>query len=812
MEEKIKDNKINKDELKLGLNYQEVEERIKAGRVNNDTSTPTKSIKKILAENIFTLFNFTNIILATAVFLVGSYKNLLFLIIIYTNTAISIIQGIKSKKAIDKLSVLAQAKVNALRNGKKQEISINEIVIDDVLLIETGDQIVTDSIIIDGEVEVNEAFITGESDSVYKTKGDMVLSGSFVVSGNCRAKVVHVGEENYTSKISSGVKHLKGSNSEIMKSLNSIVRVVSVAIVPISILLFLHQYNMEGNSIKLAVVNTVAAVIGMIPEGLMLLTSSVLAVSVIKLSKKKVLVQELYCIESLARVDTLCLDKTGTITDGNMKVKDVIEVTISKPEIEHALKEISHALEDNNSTINAIRDRYDGKTTWIAQNIISFSSQKKWSGVNFERYGSYVIGAPEFVLKGKYREYKEVIEKYSEDYRVVVIAHSKNDFVGRELPENVELLGLVLISDALRKNANKTLEYFKRQGVDIKIISGDSPLTVSKVAREVGIEKYNKYIDMQEVKTEEELKHVATNYTIFGRVTPVQKKELIKALKEQGHTVAMTGDGVNDCLALKESDCSIAIASGSDATRNISELVLLDSDFSAMPKIVEEGRKTINNIERSATLFLSKTVYSSILALFFLVSSMPYPYMPIQLTLISVVTIGVPSFVLALEPNKERVKGHFLRNVVSKAMAPALTDVICIIVTVALCSKLHVPVEVYSSMCVVITGFIGIMLLSNLCKPLDVLKAMKKSNNINKCKQSGENIKACWIRTILFFLMLSTFIIGVTVFKDLFSIVIVKEVLPLLACLGILAFILFVIFTLLNKKLLQNALLNKTNR
>ena len=790
-----------KDRAPFGLSQEEVEARIKEGKVNHDTSTPTKSIKRIFAENIFTLFNFTNIILAIAVFLVGSYKNLLFLIIIYTNAAISIIQEIKSKKAIDKLSVLAQVKVNALRDGNVKEIAVDEIVTDDVLLIETGDQIVTDSVVLDGSIEVNEAFITGESDSVYKTKGDTVLSGSFVVSGNCKAEVIHVGEDNYTSKISSGVKHLKEPNSEIMRSLNKIVKVVSIAIVPISILLFLHQYNLDGNSIKYAVVNTVAAVIGMIPEGLILLTSTVLAVSVIKLSKRRVLVQELHCIESLARVDTLCLDKTGTITEGKMKATDVVEISKTKSELEGILSEIGAALEDNNSTINAIREKYTKKATWTVKAQIPFSSQKKWSGVNFGTHGSYVMGAPEFVLKDLYCDYKDIVEKYSEDYRVVVLAHSDSDFQDRELPKGLEVLGLVLISDAVRKDAMKTMQYFKKQGVDIKIISGDSPLTVAKVAREVGLENHDKYIDMQEVTTDEELEKAAKEYTIFGRVTPIQKKELIKALKKQGHTVAMTGDGVNDVLALKEADCSIAMASGSDATRNISELVLLDSDFSAMPRIVEEGRRTINNIERSATLFLSKTIYSSILALFFLVASMPYPYMPIQLTLISVVTIGIPSFVLALEPNKERVKGNFLKNVISKALGTAVTDVICIIVTVALCSRLNIRPEVYSSICVLVTGFIGMMLLSNLCKPLDIFKIQKKESGSNVGTKENTKRAQC-IRTLLFVSMFVIFMIEITVFKELFSIVITKDVLPLLASLLILATGLFVVLNWLNRKIM----------
>lgn len=654
--------------IDIGLTKEEVEERIKENKVNYDTSLPTKSIKTIVRENIFTLFNLINILLGVAVFCVGSYKNLLFLIVIFCNTAISIIQEINSKKAVDKLSILAQAKVNCIRDGEKQEIGINSIVLDDLLMLETGNQIVADSIILEGEVEVNESFITGESDVIYKRKGDTLLSGSFVVSGKCKAEVIHIGDENYTSKISSGAKYVKKVNSEIMKSLNGIIKIVSIAIVPIGILLFFNQLGLTENSFKNAVVNTVAAIIGMIPEGLVLLTSTVLAVSVIRLSKRKVLVQELYCIETLARVDTLCLDKTGTITEGTMEVNDIIEITKSKEELEEILSEISSASDDNNSTIEAIRAKYKNKQKWKVINKIPFSSQKKWSGVCFKDKGSYIIGAPEFVLREKYDEYKERIEKYSNDYRVIIVANSEGDFIEKELPDKLEVLGFVLISDVIRKEASKTLKYFKEQGVNIKIISGDNPITVSKIAKRAGVENSEKYINMQEIKTKEQLEKAAKEYTIFGRVTPVQKKELVQALKKEGHTVAMTGDGVNDVLALKEADCSIAMASGSDATRNVSELVLLDSNFASMPEIVLEGRRTINNIERSATLFLVKTIYASILAIIFLFVNMPYPFMPIQLTLISTVTIGIPSFVLALEPNKERIKGKFLRNVISRAL------------------------------------------------------------------------------------------------------------------------------------------------
>ena len=654
--------------IDIGLTKEEVEERIKENKVNYDTSLPTKSIKTIVRENIFTLFNLINILLGVAVFCVGSYKNLLFLIVIFCNTAISIIQEINSKKAVDKLSILAQAKVNCIRDGEKQEIGINSIVLDDLLMLESGNQIVADSIILEGEVEVNESFITGESDVIYKRKGDTLLSGSFVVSGKCKAEVIHIGDENYTSKISSGAKYVKKVNSEIMKSLNGIIKIVSIAIVPIGILLFFNQLGLTENSFKNAVVNTVAAIIGMIPEGLVLLTSTVLAVSVIRLSKRKVLVQELYCIETLARVDTLCLDKTGTITEGTMEVNDIIEITKSKEELEEILSEISSASDDNNSTIEAIRAKYKNKQKWKVINKIPFSSQKKWSGVCFKDKGSYIIGAPEFVLREKYDEYKERIEKYSNDYRVIIVANSEGDFIEKELPDKLEVLGFVLISDVIRKEASKTLKYFKEQGVNIKIISGDNPITVSKIAKRAGVENSEKYINMQEIKTKEQLEKAAKEYTIFGRVTPVQKKELVQALKKEGHTVAMTGDGVNDVLALKEADCSIAMASGSDATRNVAELVLLDSNFASMPEIVLEGRRTINNIERSATLFLVKTIYASILAIIFLFVNMPYPFMPIQLTLISTVTIGIPSFVLALEPNKERIKGKFLRNVISRAL------------------------------------------------------------------------------------------------------------------------------------------------
>lgn len=669
---------------KIGLTQEQIDNRKEQGLVNYDTSVPTKSIKRIIVENTCTLFNLMNLLLAIAVLAVGSYKNVLFILIIILNTLISTIQEIHSKRIVDRLSIVSQTKVKAIRDGEQKQVEINEIVLDDVLKFQTGNQIVTDCTILEGEVEVNESFITGESNLISKKEGDLLLSGSFIVSGSCISKVEHIGEENYTYKISSGAKYVKKVNSEIMKSLNQIVKTVSIVIIPLGLILFFHQMQINDGNLKMSVVSSVAAMIGMIPEGLILLTSTVLAVSVIRLSRNKVLVQELYCIETLARVDTLCLDKTGTITEGKMEVKDIIPISVEKEKMEIMLSALAQYSSDHNSTIEAIRERFKKEVNDRVKNQVPFSSQKKWSGISFEGIGSLVMGAPEFVLKEKVGEYSQMIEKYSCDYRLLVLAISKENFEEKELPKNLEVIGFILILDKIRDEAKTTLEYFKEQGVCLKIISGDNPLTVSKIAKHAGLDHYDDYIDMTKLGQNENLEEIVQKYTIFGRVTPTQKKDLVVALKNMGHTVAMTGDGVNDVLALKEADCSIAMASGSDAARNVSELVLLDSNFEAMPKIVAEGRKTINNIERSASLFLAKTMYATILAILFVFISWPYPFMPIQLSLISVVTIGIPSFALALEPNKERIKGHFLINVISRSMPASITVVIGIILSIIL--------------------------------------------------------------------------------------------------------------------------------
>ena len=694
-------------DIKVGLNDIEVNERINNKLVNYDTDIKTKSVKEIVISNIFTLFNLLNFSIAIAIFIVGSYKNLLFMGVVFCNTIISIIQELNSKRIIDKLSVVASKKVTVIRNSKKIDININEIVLDDIVSLNLGNQIVTDSIIKDGLVYVDESFITGESELQEKSVGDMLLSGSFIVSGKCIAQVEHIGIDNYTSKISKEAKYIKKINSVIMNSLNKIVKFVSIVIIPLGLILFLRQYYL-GNGIIDAVVKTSAAIISMIPEGLVLLTSTVLAVSVIRLGRKKVLVQDLYCIETLARVDTICLDKTGTLTEGSLELEKVIPLN-NKFDIDKILAAIGNELNDNN-TVKAIHEKFHKKNNLEVINTIPFSSKKKYSGITFKEEGTFILGAPEFLTNKK--EILELINKY-DMYRIVILMHKDKN--------TLEEVALLLIKDKIRKSAVNTLSYFKLQGVDIKIISGDSVSTVSNVAKQVCMENI-KCIDMSKVTKKENLKKIVEEYNIFCRVSPSQKKDLIKALKSNNHTVAMTGDGVNDCLALKEADCSIAMASGSDAARNVSQIVLLDSNFDAVTAVLLEGRRTINNIERSATLFLTKTLYATLLAVIFLFISMDYPFQPIQLSLISSITIGIPSFVLALQPNKERVKGNFFLNVISKSIPSAITVVLNVIFVMIIGYLFHLTDNEISTMAISLVAFTGFILLFKLCYPFNKLR------------------------------------------------------------------------------------------
>lgn len=700
-------------DIKCGLTNYEVDKRIKDNLVNIYTEVGTKTVSEIVKENVLTLFNIINVVLAIAVICVGSFKNLTFIIIITINTLISIIQELRSKKTLDKLKVVAASKVHVIRNSIEKEIGINEIVLDDIIKVEIGNQIVVDSIIKDGEVEVDESFITGEADTVFKRKGDMLLSGSFIVSGKAICQVEHIGYDNYTAKISSDTKYIKAVSSEIMRSLNKIISTISFLIVPVGILLFSRQMYIEGNTVSQAVVSTVAALIGMIPEGLVLLTSTVLAVSVIRLSQRKVLVQDLYCIETLARVDTLCLDKTGTITEGKMEV--MAEVFVEDINISEIIGNINYNLGDNNPTAVALLDKYGKSDTFEIVDKMPFSSAKKYSGIALKDK-AYVVGAAEFILK-KDDKFLKKVEEYTNEYRVILLAEALN----KQL-DNVRPLALLLLQDKIRSDANETLQYFREQGVTLKIISGDNPHTVYGIACRAGFKENAKIVDATTLVTDQDILDAAWEYDIFGRVTPEQKKKLVLALQHLGHTVAMTGDGVNDVLALKKADCSIAMASGSDSTKNVSQLVLLDSNFSSMPYVVAEGRRTINNIEKSSSLFLVKTIYATLLAIIFIFIDMPYPFIPIQLSLASTVTVGIPSFILALQDNYDLVQKHFLKRVLKRAVPPAFTIIINILVVFIASKLFNFTYEQTSTLSAVITGYVAFMLLFKTCLPFNKLR------------------------------------------------------------------------------------------
>lgn len=696
-----------KPSINKGLTVEQVKQRQDENLVNKDTSVPTKKISHIIKDNLFTLFNLLNLLLAIAVFWVSSYKNLLFMGIVICNTIISTFQEIRSKLIVDKLSILASNKVKVIRAGKAVKIDHQEVVLDDILYLTPGDQVVADAIIKEGTLEVNESFITGESDPITLKEGDTLKSGSFVIVGSCKAQVEHVGIDNYTHTISKDAKYVKPSNSILMNSLNKIIKVVSIIIVPMGLLLFYNQYSLSDNTINQAILNTVAALIGMIPEGLVLLTSTVLAVSVIRLSKLNVLVQELYCIEMLARVDTICLDKTGTITDGNMEVVDVVKLS-DKYDIDNILSNFMFRMDPENATMAAMKKYFKPQDNLKVTSKKAFSSVYKYSSVTFDEYGTFYLGAKEFIYDKKIKE----LAQYEKDYRVLLLAHDSND---HKIP-----VALILIKDTIRASAKQTLAYFKKQGVDVKIISGDNHNTVSHIAIRAGLDDV-KGIDVSSL-SDEELQEAILKYNVFGRVNPIQKKKMIEILQQHKHFVAMTGDGVNDVLALKQADCSIAMASGSDAARNVSQLVLLDSDFDALPSVVKEGRRTINNIERSATLFLAKTGYATLLALLFIFINSNYPFEPIQLSLTNFFTIGIPSFVLALEPNNERIKGNFLFNVCSKALPTSLTIVVNILLISFLGKFFHFEAGQISTLCVLMTGFTGFLLLIKLSYPFTKLR------------------------------------------------------------------------------------------
>lgn len=708
-----------------GLSSAEVEARVAEGKVNGEQTVRTKSVAQILRSNILTFFNF--VFVALAVLLSGfvddgmdGIGNFGFLILIVFNTLVGIVQELRAKRTMDKLALLSAPKAFVLRDGDLQEIAIEQIVLDDVMELAAGRQVCADSVIVEGRCEVNESLVTGEPDAIVKNVGDHVISGSFVVSGKAKCRVEHIGAENFVMKISSGAKYFKKPTSEIWRALMLIVKVMSIVIVPVGVALFCSKFFRDASDVNDIVVTTIGSVIGMIPSGLVALASTVFCVSVVRLSRKKTLAQDLYCVETLARVDVLCLDKTGTITEGSMEVGGIApREGLSEDGFRTMLHDVVTATGDENATAIALKTYLsDAGEAHEAESFVPFSSERKWSGARVNGV-SYALGAVEFTLgHGEDETHRIAARKADEGYRVLALVSSKAPFEDDKLPDEVSFEGFVFITDKIRDEAPDTLRFFREQGVAVKIISGDNPSTVRAVAKRAGLEKCDDIIDMSTLTTEEEVREAATKYTVFGRVLPDQKLTLVKALKAAGHTVAMTGDGVNDVLALKEADCSVAMASGSDAAKNVSSLVLLDSNFASMPRIVAEGRRSINNLERSAALYIMKTVYNVLLALLFMFVNEPLPFEPRNLTLIGGVTIGMPSIVLALEPNNDLVKGRFLTKVLCYAVPGGIIVMLgAAAVMVAGRYFLDVTPDQIRTMYCIVTTFVGLIYLFRVALP-----------------------------------------------------------------------------------------------
>lgn len=762
-----------------GLTNEQVQERIAEGKVNVNENPNTRTYKQIILENTLTFFNFLNIALLVLVLFVRSYKNSMFMGIILINTVIGIIQEIRAKKTIDKLAILTESKTVVLREGKKWSISTEKLVLDDLIFLKTGDQVPADVKVLEGTVEVNESLLTGESDNLSKSQGDELFSGSFVTSGEACCQVIHVGKDNYASQITSEAKEFKRHNSELRNSLNAILKVISIIIVPLGAMLFYKQYMIVGDTLKDSVVNMVAAVLGMIPEGLVLLTSVALTLGSMVLATKKTLVQELYCIETLARVDTLCLDKTGTITEGTMKVEDVQlydtaqttvvqhtakfdpetgepvqnvsalkpEVTVSAEkengqiqetvnsetvsqeerqklqEIDHIMGNMMSVLHDQNATADALRKRFPSRNDLKLIHAIPFSSDRKYSGAVFEGGGTYLMGAAQFLFPEGNEELLEHCSSYAQEgYRILVLAHSEQETKGTERPTGLEPLGLFLITDVIREEAPDTLAFFDSQGVDLKVISGDDPVTVSAIAKKAGLKNANHYIDATTIKTSEEMQRAVAECSVFGRVTPQQKKQMVQALQSQKHTVAMTGDGVNDVLALKEADCSIAMAAGSDAAKNIANVVLLDSNFGAMPHIVNQGRRVVNNIRSAASMFLIKTIFSVLLSLITIFFGDAYPFEPIQMSLISACAVGIPTFLLTQENNYNKIDHTFLRHVFMNAFPAAVTITGCVFTIMLVCQDVYHSNVMLNTACVLVTGWNYMSALRTVYSPLNTYR------------------------------------------------------------------------------------------
>ena len=723
--EPVKDPERFFAEPETGLTSQQVKQRFDEGLDNRPVESPSKSVRDIIADNVFTYFNLLFVVIASLLFFVGSYRDLTFLPIIISNTLIGIFQEMRSKSVLDKLNMLNAPVTTVIRDGEEKEVPSRELVLDDIAVFKAGDQISADAEVLSGYVSVNESLLTGESDEIAKNSGDNLMSGSYVVSGSCRARLEKVGRESYISQLTLQAKKTrKGEQSEMIRDLNRIVKIAGIVLIPIGILLFYQSYYVNHMTIKASVQSMVAAVLGMIPEGLYLVASATLAVSAMRLALNKVLVHDMKCIETLARVDVLCVDKTGTITENCMSVSKVVPADegVTEDVLNGLISDFAAAQDADNETMSAIKGHFCEPTGELPVNITGFSSEFKYSSVTFKK-GAYVMGAPEFVLKERYENYRTVIESYSrKGYRVLVFGRYSGIPDGKALDTAVEPVCFIMLSNPIRENAPETFRYFAEQGVEIKVISGDNPVTVSEVAKQAGIQNAGSYIDASTLTTENAVNDAVKRYTVFGRVTPEQKRMFVKALKRAGRTVAMTGDGVNDVLALKDADCSVAMASGSDAAAQAAQLVLLESDFSKMPEVVAEGRKVVNNLERSGSLFLVKNIFSLILSILTICFGISYPLFPAQISLISMFTIGIPAFFLSQMPNRDLIKGKFMSNILLKALPAGITDTLVVAAMIYFGNIFSVERSDIATASTILLSIVGLMIVFEICKPMDVYK------------------------------------------------------------------------------------------
>lgn len=763
-------NQMNKDSNSInitGLTDEEVRQRVEEGLTNRADISTDKTTKEIVISNVFTYFNLIFLVITILLIMVGSFRNLTFLPIIIGNTVIGIVQEIRAKKTLEKMSLLNAPHADVIRNGSVKQISTEELVKDDVILLTAGKQICADAVVISGNIQVNESLLTGEADEVEKTEGSTLMSGSFVVSGECYARLEKVGNESYISKLSLEAKSMGGKEqSEMIRSINLIVKWVGIVIIPIGLILFWQSHFVNGESITKSVTSTVAAIIGMIPEGLYLLTTVALALSTMKLARKKVLLHDMKSIETLARVDVLCVDKTGTITEPDMKLKEIFlcknsgadgtQTALTLDELKSLILDYANASVDNNATMLALKayaaDTLTNNTSALHRTAVSqqaFSSSLKYGSVTFSD-GTYLLGAPEFIMHEDFARIEEEIIPYADKGdRVLLFARYDGENVENGINGSVTPLGFVALANPIRENAVKTFEYFKSQGVAIKVISGDNPRTVSRIAIQAGIESAESFVDAATLDTEDKIADAVNKYTVFGRVTPKQKKQLVKALQAKGHTVAMTGDGVNDILAMKDADCSVAMASGSEAAAQAAQVVLLDSDFAHMPDVVYEGRRVVNNIQRSASLFLVKNIFSLLLSLFSVILMVTYPLEPAQVSLISMFTIGVPGFLLALEQNKDRIKGHFITNVMLKALPGGLTDVIAVGALVVCGEVFCISDASIGTIATLVLSVVGFMILFKISEPLNGMKYAVIIGNIAGLVFSGFFLKKLFALTDL---------------------------------------------------------------